>query len=153
MKHKKPQSPVQRRLTQLLERPAVQEVLSRIACSDATTDMLRAKSPVLYWCILVVALPVMMLPMILYIALCPENIPGLLGLLTIPGVIASILAGLGTLNLYMLPVQKICTWQLRHELPQGLEKPLYLGRGFTCLFLFGFEGIALLFALFFNLVL
>ncbi len=153
MKQKKPPSPAMRHLTQMMSRPAVQEVLSRMACSEITSDMLRAKSPVLYWCILVIALPVMMLPMVLFIALCPEDIPGLLGLLAIPGVTASILAGLGTFNLYMLPVQKLCAWQLRHELPLGLEKPLYLGHGFTCLFLFGFEGLALLFALFFNLVL
>ncbi len=146
MAKRKRRSPVQRWLEKQMDRPAVMETLERMAYSGFVSEVFLEKSPVLFWCLLPPMLIVLLLPMMLCLSIVGDTDTG--NLLVLPVYAAwcftSIPAGLGAVNLLMPLLQKLCEWRLRDEFPDGLEKPLYLGHGFTALFLLGLGGAAVI---------
>ncbi len=133
------------RLTKLLYSPAVEEVVDRMVYSEVVSEILRQRAPVLFWCLLPPLLLILLLPMMVCISFVGDT-TGTIWLLPVyfAWCCTSIPAGLGAVNLCMPLLQKLCEWLLREDFPDGLEKPLYLGHGFTALFLLGFGGAAAL---------
>ncbi len=136
------------RLTRLMDSPAVEEVFERMAQSALIMEIFRCNAPVCFWGIFGPLIMVELLPVLVALAFCPPEVEGLRGLLYVPVVFFGMLCGMGLVNMCMPFVQKICEKSLKKEFPDGLSKPLYLGHGFTVLFLLGFGDMTMLFVLF-----
>jgi len=129
-------------------RKARGEISFRVEESVNTAGRMHRHSPLLYWLIVLGVIPAILLPLGCFAAFILAR--GLLhaNLLKYPalaiGLVCSLLAGVGTANLYMLPVQRLCERTLRQGMPGGLPSPLYLGHTVTLVFLGGFGGLAMI---------
>ncbi len=123
-------------------------IFHRIAWSSAAGITLQEERPVWFWICFLVLLAVFVLPVCLYslslellghskIVLW-ETLPYIIGFFS------ALFAGLGTANLFMIPLERLCARLLRKDFPRGFDVPFYLGHKVTLFFLSGCGGLSVL---------
>lgn len=150
-KRKKRRSRFEQWFFDWLDRQEEGGTFHRIASSSVVSMILQEEQPFWFWLIMAGMLIALMLPMV---ALClamellghGELIPRD-NLFAVIGLFSSLFAGIGTVNLYMIPAQRLCEWRLRKDFPKGIDPPFYLGHRVTLIFLLGFGGVTALCAL------
>lgn len=147
-KRKKPRSRFEQWFFDWLDRQEEGGTFHRMASSSVVSMILQEEQPFWFWLIVAGMLIVLMLPMLAFWLamellghgeLIPRD-----NLFAIIGLFSSFFAGIGTINLYMIPVQKLCEWRLHKDFPKGIAPPFYLGHKVTLIFLLGFGGMATL---------
>lgn len=148
MAKKKRRSKWEQQLFDWLDRQREGGTFHRMVYSSAVSNALKTEQPFWFWIVVAGMLICLMLPMITYSILLEllghKTMVSWDALLFLIGFFASIFAGIGTVNLYMLPAQRLCEWRLRKDFPRGFDQPFYLGRHVTMIFLGGCGTLAAL---------
>lgn len=148
MARKKRRSKWEQRFFDWLDRQPEGGIFHRMVYSSAVSNALKDEQPFWFWIIIVGMLICLMLPMMTYSVLLELLGHGTTAswdiLLYLIGFFASLFAGIGTANLYMIPAQKLCEWRLRKDFSRGFAQPFYLGRRVSLIFLGGCGTLAAL---------
>lgn len=145
MAKKKRRSRWDQRFFAWLERQPEGGVLHRMAYCTAVSNALKEEQPFWYWIVVIGLLFCVTLPMGLYSFIVEQAyIAGWKVLFYLIGLFASIFTGVGTVNLYMIPIEWLCAWRLHEDFPRGFPMPFYLGHRITLIFLGGCGTLATL---------
>lgn len=149
MAKKKKTSRLEQAFWRWLEKQPPDGWVARMAYSTAVSFDLQEKHRGWYFATVVGLLVSMLLPLLVFGAVL-----GLLGHrelsgfpdtpLYIIGMFSSLLSGVGTFALYLVPVEALCRRLLRKEYPRGFPLPFFPGWPFTLFFLGVLGGIAVL---------